>query len=190
MATVTKTVERLRETREIATRLNLGACAQCDYLRSVLIEALSALIGDDVRHPALELSGALHPPPTMLPAAAPAMAPQAPKPVVAQFQHAQTPQRALTIEEAAKLARARADRGLSTPVGATATKPNTPVTTVPIARIVPIRKTAAELAAEHPAAAEQANPDPTVPDPGGESFLGNLAADLDGEAESDEGQAG
>jgi hypothetical protein len=190
MATVKATQERLRNTRDIAMRLNLGACSQCDYLRSVVVELLSDLIGDDVRHASLELSGAMHPPPTLMQAAAPTLGPQSPKPVVAPFAAAAPPQRALTIEQAKKIADARARLGQSTPIGATATKPNTPAEmAVPIGRIVPIRKTAAELAAEHPAAAEQANPDPTVPDPAGESFLGNLAADLDGEAEN-EGQAG
>ena len=120
------------------------------------------------------------------------MGPRAPLPAVAPFARGATPQVSLTIEQAKKLADLRAARGESSPIGATATKPNLPevpeAPQVPIGRIVPIRKTAAELAAEHPASAQQANPDPSVPDPAGENFLGNLANDLDHQA--DDGQAG
>lgn len=182
MASYKTTLDRMKNTREIAQRLNLGACPQCDYLRAVLVEFMSDLIGDDVRHPSLELSGAQFPAPSAS-YAPPALAPQAAQParaappMRAALGQVANQNYALTIEEAKRLADERAKDA--------ATKPSTaPLSSsVPIGRIVPIQRTATELAAEHPAAAQQAAPDPTVPDPGGESFLGNLAADLDGEAE-------
>jgi hypothetical protein len=191
MASYKTTLDRMRNTREIANRLNLGACPQCDYLRAVVIELISDLIGDDVRHPSLELSGAQHPAPSMS-HAAPALPPQAAQPARAaqpatpappmraalgQQPNQPAPTYARTLEEAKRLADERA---------AAAAKPasTAPLSqSVPIGRIVPMQKTAAELAAEHPAAAQQAAPDPTVPDPAGESFLGDLATDMDAEAE-------
>lgn len=181
------TIDRLKEVREIAKRLNLGACGESRYLRAVVIELVSALVGDEERHDDLAQSGALFPPPTMLPAAQPAGGPQAQAPAQAPYAPAAPPARALTAEEAIKAAKERAAKGLSTQINATATRPNTPPvgSDPPPLRIVPSEQRAADVAAA--AAPTQARPDASVPDPGGEAFLSNLAADLDAEAEQPAG---
>jgi len=185
--------ERLKEIREVAGRLNLGACAESRYLRATLIEVISALLGDDVRHADIEQSGALEPPPTMLPAAHAAPGPQAPKPAQAPYQPGAQPREAITMDEALRRADARARLGQSTAVNATATAPNVPAApaAVPIGRVVPIRQEAQPTAAAVAAAAAptQAAPDPSVPDPAGESFLAHLAGDLDAEHEGEGGGA-
>jgi len=182
------TIEKLKETREIALRLNLGASAEARYLRALVVRLISDLVGDDVQHDDLAQSGALYPPPTLLPAAQPAPGPQAQLPVHAPFAPAAPPRRALTVEEALREAKARAMRGESTAVDATATKLNAPAVgadpppAAPPLRIVP---TAADVAAA--AAPTQARPDPSVPDPAGAGFLEGLANDLDAEAEQPAG---
>jgi hypothetical protein len=173
----------------VATRLNLGACSESRYLRATLIELLSALLGDEVRHPDMEQAGALEPPPEMLPAAHAAPGPQAPKPAQAPYQPGAVPREAITMEEALKRADARGRLGQSTPVGATAQTLNTPaVGAAPLGRVVPIKVPASAAAVAAAAAPTQTRPDPTVPDPGGESFLENLAGELD--ADVDQGGEG
>src|SRR4051812_10676438 len=96
-----KTLQELRRVREVANRLNLGASAEARYLRSVVVELINVLTGDeDQRHPDIEQSGALHPPPDLLPAAVPARGPRAQEPAHAPYVPAPRPVRALTLEEA------------------------------------------------------------------------------------------
>ena len=155
-----KLTDELKRTREIAIRLNLGGSPETRWLRAVVVELITAIVGDDVHHDDLELSGATAAAPEIVtpiaaraptaPAAAPG-APMRPTPAPAQ---------ALTIEEAARQAAARAKKGVSSTIASSATRPNLQQ---PLASITPLREKA---------------PDPAVPDPGGEEFAERLAADL------------
>ncbi len=156
-----KTREQLAELRNVADRLSLSTPGE-RWLRATVIELITILVGDDVHHADLEMSGALFVAP----------APKIWNPVQLQSQGQRPdiapvspqPGRALTIKEASDLAAARVP-GNAKDAGTRAAAP-------PVATSAP----------PPPIVVEDATPDANVPDPA-RGFLDGLQAQL---AEEDE----
>lgn len=204
------TPERLRQVRGFASRI---ACESASdrWLRAALIEIISALLGDDVRHEDVALSGAWDLPP-VIPVPIDASSRGAQQMRLQQPQAAAQPMRlqpaqaavaapapavngarpagpggGMSIEQAVALANERRARAL-----AAAPAPAPVVSVAPSNEPAPAEAATSAASAAGAAPAVPAipppepAPDPTVPDPAGADFLTRLAMETAAEDQQNE----